>query len=229
MLYQFVRLSADVFSFCACPFSKNHFSYARPKKSVPFVFRFHAIVTIFNSNLCVVMGGPSLLFHIIIISRHKPAFLRQKIPYTISRLPVARIPSVWILARIPKLAWNLLISTLLPTWIWQLLPSTRRRRTRSCRRRRCRTRHNGTATPGTNLRWRAERRPLSTLGPTDHARRPRTETRAAGSPACGNVGGAFVAAGVTAVAQSTGPVTIHTSYYHNKIRTSFPYSYTRYN
>ena len=156
--------------------------------------------------------GPPLLFHIIIISRHKPAFLRQKVPHTIPRLPKPRIPSVWILTRISRLAWNILPSTLLfffinivlPTWTRQLLPSTRRRRTRSCQRRRCRNRHTRTATPGTNLRRRAERRPLSTLGPTDHAPRPRTETRAARSPASGNVGGAFVAAGVAAATECAG-------------------------
>lgn len=67
-----------------------------------------------------------------------------------------------------------------------------------------RGRRTGTATPGTNLRRRAERRPLSTLVPADHARRPRTEPRAAGSSACGNVGGAFVAAGVTFAAKCAG-------------------------
>ena len=158
-------------------------------------------------------NGSSLLFFIIPISRHKPTFLRQKVPHTVPRLPKPRLPSVRILTRIPRLAWNILpltlrfffINMVLPTWTRQLLPSTRRRSTRSCRRRRCRNRHTRrTATSRTNLRRRAERRPLGTLSPTDHARRPRTETRAAGSGASGNVGGAFVAAGVTFAAELAG-------------------------
>jgi len=206
MPHQFARLEADGFLFVL--FFINHSSYADQKRaclSFPFSCHYHH-----NSNSCVAMGTQAsqaphyLLFLIIIISRHKPAFLRQKVPHTIPRLPKPRIPSVWIPTRIPRLAWNILPSTLLPSWTWQLLPSTRRRRTRSCRRRRCRTRHTRTATPSTNLRRRAERRPLSTLGPTDHARRPRAETRAARSPASGNVGGAFVAAGVAAATECAG-------------------------
>ena len=161
-------------------------------------FRFHVFQ-------CHRHHDSNLLFLIKPISRQKPTFLRENVLYTIPCLPKPWFPSVWSLTRIPRLAWNILPSTLLCTWTRQLLPSTRRRRTRSCRCRRCRNGHTRrTATPSTNLRRRAERRPLGTLSPTDHARSPRTETRTAWSGASGNVGGAFVAAGVTFAAKFAG-------------------------
>lgn len=127
---------------------------------MPFRFRYHANITVTQTPR---------LFLIIIISHHKPAFLRQKVPHTIPSSPVHTLPT------------------------HSKLSVSRRR-----------DRHTRTATPGTNLRRRAERPSLGTLGPTNHARRPRTEPRAAGSSACGNVGGAFVAARVTFAAKCAG-------------------------
>lgn len=119
-----------------------------------------------------------------IISRHKPAFLRPKVNPPSPRTRLHKHSSSHLdMATVP-------IHTL-PMHSKLSVPRRRNRRTR-------------TASPGTNLRRRAERRPLSTLSPTDYTRRPRTETRAAGSPASGNVGGAFVAAGVTPVAECAG-------------------------